>query len=199
MPGTVKKACQDLLKALYGESILEDLNFKDTPSRMAKAFAELLDGERHTKSRCREILQKVDFPTPYRGIILTPKHTAFSMCPHHMLPVIYEITIAYMPQDDGEISAVAGASKLARIADILAHRAVLQETLTDDIVEVITTAIVPKGVAVIIKGVHMCMQSRGVKTTAPYITDLMTGVFIDKTRLRNELMFLINMYGYNNE
>lgn len=199
MPGTVKTACQDLLKALYGESILEDQNFKDTPSRMEKAFVELLDGEKDTILRCSEILQKVDFPTRYKGIILTPKHKTFSMCPHHMLPVLYEITIAYMPQDDGEISAVAGASKLARIADILAHRAVLQETLTSDIVEIIKTALNPKGVAVIIKGIHMCMQSRGVKTTAPYITDLMTGIFVDKTHVRNELMFLINMHGSNNE
>lgn len=193
MPGKITYACQELLIALYGEGILKDPNFKDTPSRMEKAFAEFLDGEINTIPRCKQILQKVDFPTPYTGIILAPKHKTFSMCPHHMLSVKYEITIAYMPASDNKISAVSGASKLARIADILAHRAVLQETLTHDIVTVIQNAITPKGVAVIIKGIHLCMQSRGVKTTAPYVTDLMTGVFVDKPHVRNELMALLNL------
>ncbi len=183
----VEKAAEQLLIAIYGESILDDPNFKDTPHRMAKAYKELLSGEDNTITRARKLLTAVEFPSQYIGIIAVPNHRTFSMCPHHMLPVIYDISIAYMPKNGN----VVGASKLARVIDLLAHRAVLQEALTTDLVDALNT-LNTKGVAVITTGQHMCMQARGVMTRAPYILSKFTGVFVDNEKVRNEFMFLIN-------
>lgn len=181
-------ASEALLKALYGEDILKDPNFTDTPKRMARAYKEMLDGDLNGNifERATLTLKGVSFPTPYKGIILSPKHRTFSMCPHHMLPVIYDVTIAYFPTNQ-----VAGASKLARFTDLLAHRAVLQETFTDDLISGMNSILHPKGVAVFVKGVHMCMQCRGVKTQAPYITQKLSGIFIDNEAVRHELVMML--------
>lgn len=181
-------ASEKLLKALYGENILIDPNFTDTPKRMARAYKEMLDGDLNGNifERANLTLKGVSFPTPYKGIILSPKHRAFSMCPHHMLPVIYDVTIAYFPTQ-----YVAGASKLARFIDLLAHRAILQETFTDDLVSGMNSILHPKGIAVFVKGVHMCMQCRGVKTQAPYVTQKLSGIFIDNKAVRYELVMML--------
>lgn len=190
MNKAVITAAEDLLKALYGEEILEDPNFKDTPRRMSKAFNEILSGEADTFEKARGILCSVEFPTPYSGIIMAPKHRSFSMCPHHMLPVEYETTIAYFPN-----KAVTGASKLVRLIDLLSKRAVLQETFTEDLCFFMKDLLKPKGVAVFVKGIHMCMRCRGVKTRAPFVTQKLDGVFIENDAVRNELMLTMQNGG----
>lgn len=177
---------EELLKALYDKNILDNPNFKDTPKRVAKMFGELLSGEVNTQEKAKEILCKVSFPTTYQGIIMSPNHRSFSMCPHHLAPVEYRITLAYFPD-----KIVTGASKLARLINLLSSRAVLQETLTEDITWYMTKYLKPKGVAVFVKGVHACMRCRGVKTTAPFMTQKLSGIFVDNPAIRNELSLML--------
>ncbi len=182
-------AANHLITSLFGNNIYkDDPNFEGTPLRMAKAFAELLSGVDQTKDQV-EVLFKKTFPSTYNGTISCTNHKTHSMCPHHLLPVNYTISIVYMPKKNG---SVVGASKLGRLADILAHRAVLQETLADDIIKALTSHIDPRGVGVYLKGYHLCMTNRGLKTQGAFETIKFTGIYKDIDRCRNEALFLFN-------
>jgi GTP cyclohydrolase I len=165
----------------------EDENFKDTPSRVARSYEEIFAGGADTEKQIANIL-KTGFPGEgYDEIILVKGIKTFSMCPHHFLPVEYDIDIAYIP---GEDNIVLGISKLPRIAQILSKRPVLQESLTKDIGEALQ-AIKPLGVAVRVSGIHYCMRMRGVKVQSATITSYVTGCFREKPEARAEFFNLI--------
>jgi len=182
---------KEMLVALSSEMGLDisDPNFTDTPQRVAKVFRELLSGEKDTNKQVDEILKKRFPSTGYRGIIFSPNILTYSLCPHHLLPVKYTTALGYIPSDSGY---VLGASKLARIVEVLSHRAVLQERLTTDIVSYLD-AIQPKGVAVVISGEHFCMRARGVKQQATLETSAVTGVFKTIPEARKEFFDLLLM------
>jgi len=185
----VETAAAALLEALFGEEKYKgDENFNGTPQRMANAFSELLSGEMDPAGQIRDLFRK-RFPSTYDGSISCTNHKTYSICPHHLLPVTYTLSIVYMPAKEGY---VIGASKIGRLADILAHRAILQETLVEDIIVSLNTYIKPRGVGVYLKGYHHCMTSRGLKTQGAFETIKFTGVYKDIDRCRNEALFLFN-------
>lgn len=113
------------------------------------------------------------------------------MCPHHLLPVEYDVTIAYLPNI--EHGKYLGVSKLVRIAEIYARMPLLQEAYTYKIANTISEAILPDGVAVIVNGVHFCMRMRGVKNNTSVITSAMLGDFRESSKLQTELFELIKI------
>lgn len=168
---------------------LVDPNFKDTPQRVANTYKELLSGTKDTKKQIDAILEKRFPSTGYRGIIFSPNILTYSLCPHHLLPVKYVTALGYIPSDSG---FVLGASKLARVVEVLSHRAVLQEKFTTDVVNYLD-AIKPKGIAVVVSGEHYCMRARGVKQQATFETSAVTGVFKQIPEARKEFFDLLTM------
>ncbi len=101
--------------------------------------------------------------------------------------LIHLVHIAYIPQ-----GKVLGLSKLARIAEVYSRRLQVQERLTKQVAEAIQQLLFPKGVAVVIECVHMCMVMRGVqKTSAATITSSMSGVFREDAKTREEFFGLV--------
>lgn len=146
------KAVEDLLKAL-GEDITRE-GLKDTPRRVADAFAEFVSGEGQDAG---EHLSKTF--TGAGGELVIEKDIAFSStCEHHLMPFFGKIAIAYIP--DGK---VVGLSKLARTVEVFSKRLQLQERLTLQIAEEIMRCLAPKGVMVVCEAEHTCMTCRGVK------------------------------------
>jgi len=188
MDTKVVAAAEQLLNSLFGERVVTDENFHGTALRIAKAYAEILDGEKDTEKQIETALSK-NFPSSYDESISCTGHIAYSMCPHHLLPVKYKVSIVYMPAKNGY---VVGASKLARLVDILSHRAVLQETLADDIIHALESYLCPRGIGLLLKGNHSCMQMRGVKTQGDFRVLKFTGCYKDIDRCRNEALFLFN-------
>lgn len=181
---------EDSFRSLMEEGLgisLSDPNFKDTPKRVAKAYAEMLSGVYHED--INDILSTAFPAGGYNGIVLAGPFETCSMCPHHFLPVIYEMFVAYIPKDGGKY---LGISKLVRIADILSRRPVLQEQLGVDISNVLAT-LAPQGSAVVIKGIHNCMACRGVKKKAPITTSYIKGCFEKEPAARQELFDLMRM------
>ncbi len=178
-----------VLDGITGKNWRKDPNFKETPERVARAFTEMLSGMENTGEQIDKVLEKT-FPTHYSDMIFSSGIDTISMCPHHLLIVKYKITIAYVPSKGMN---VIGASKLARMAEILSARPVLQEQLTHDIKTALSKRIEPLGVAVIVSGCHQCMQVRGVKQSeATFETSSMSGIFRSQPETRAEFFALLN-------
>ncbi len=156
-----------------------------TPSRVAKALKFLTEGYDQDPE---EILNQALFTTSNDEMVLVRDIEFYSMCEHHMLPIIGRAHVAYIP--DGK---VVGLSKIPRIVNVYARRLQIQEQMTEQIADAILSTIKPKGVAVVIHARHMCMEMRGVqKINSTTVSSALRGLFKKDERTRNEFYSLIN-------
>ncbi len=156
-----------------------------TPSRVAKAFDFLTEGYRQDP---KEILNQALFTSSNDEMVLVRDIEFYSMCEHHMLPIIGRAHVAYIP--DGK---VVGLSKIPRIVNLFARRLQIQEQMTEQIADAISETIKPKGVAVVLHARHMCMEMRGVqKINSTTVSSALRGLFKSDQRTRNEFYNLIN-------
>jgi GTP cyclohydrolase I len=167
---------------------LQDPNFIDTPNRVAKAYVEIFSGLSDTEKQVEEILSAT-FPTTYSQMIVETHLTTFSMCPHHLLPVRYDVSVGYLPSEQGR---VLGLSKLPRLVEVLAHRPILQEELTEQITSQLMRLKNCLGAICVIKGEHLCMHMRGVRQSHGIaITSSVKGVFMEDAAVKEEFFRLI--------
>ncbi len=110
----------------------------------------------------------------------------FSLCEHHLLPMWCDVSIGYITGD-----RVLGLSKFARIAHKFAHQLQLQERLGAQIADEVSAITGSSDVAVVIRGEHLCMSSRGIRTPGIMTTSVMRGVFQDHFETRTEFLRLI--------
>lgn len=170
---------------------IHDSNFIETPQRVAKAYFELFSGLKNTSGQLKKLFE-TSFPScDYDEVILCKNMETYSMCPHHFLPVLYKINIAYMPKANQK---VIGVSKLARLAELFSRQPILQETLTCKITNAINKYLQPQGSACIVEGRHLCIESRGIRKKSTVITSSLTGIFRENLQTRNELLALIKNY-----
>jgi GTP cyclohydrolase I len=112
-------------------------------------------------------------------------------CEHHLLPFFGKCHIAYMPS-----RKIVGLSKLPRLVEMFARRLQVQERLTTQIAQTLNDVLQPRGVAVVIEALHMCMLMRGVeKQNSKAVTSAMLGAFRDNAGTRAEFMELIRARG----
>ena len=155
-----------------------------TPERVAKSYDELLSGYRTDPI---ELLNDAIFDVTYDEMVIVRDIEFYSMCEHHMLPFLGRAHVAYLP--DGK---VIGLSKIPRIVDMFARRLQVQERMTRQIAELIDELLHPKGVAVVVEGLHLCSVMRGVKKhDARMTTSSMSGAF--RTNLSTRQEFLDNI------
>jgi GTP cyclohydrolase I len=108
-------------------------------------------------------------------------------CEHHILPFVGKAHIAYMPR-----KKIVGLSKIPRLVDMFAKRLQVQERLTTQIANALNDALQPRGVAVVMEAIHLCMMMRGVeKQNSKAVTSAMLGAFRDRPETRAEFMELI--------
>ena len=166
------------IKTIVGDLITtmgwdKDVNFENTPERFAK-WLDVYEGL--SKTDVIESIQrhfKAVFPTRNGGLIVQDPIKCFSMCPHHMLLIEYDVYIGYVPEDKA-----IGLSKLSRIAIDLARYPWIQEDYTSELADRLHEGLGCKGVMVICKGIHNCMRARGVKQPETVTTtSSITGVF----------------------
>jgi GTP cyclohydrolase I len=156
-----------------------------TPHRVAKAFAFLTEGYHQDP---KEIMNQALFDTSNDEMVLVRDIEFYSLCEHHMLPIIGRAHVAYIP--DGK---VVGLSKIPRIVNVFARRLQIQEQMTEQIADAISETIKPQGVAVVLHARHMCMEMRGVeKINSTTVSSALRGLFKSDERTRNEFYNLIN-------
>ena len=111
----------------------------------------------------------------------------YSMCEHHLLPIIGKAHVAYIPN-----GKVIGLSKIPRVVNVFARRLQIQEQLTEQIADAINNAINPKGVGVIIEARHMCMEMRGVeKINSKTVTSALRGLFKSNKKTKDEFLSIV--------
>jgi len=170
------------------EHIGEDLNregLQDTPKRVRKAWEFMCGGY---KQNAHEIINQALFTTTNDEMVVVKDIEFYSMCEHHMLPIIGKVHVAYIP--DGK---VVGLSKIPRVVDVFARRLQIQEQLTEQICDAINEAIKPKGVAVVVDARHMCMEMRGVeKICSTTVTSALRGLFKKDKKTKDEFLSIIS-------
>lgn len=179
----ISEAVSTILRALCLDT--EDPNFRGTPERVAKMYLEVFDGVGNHE-QVKDILSTV-FPSKYSGILIHNNMLAFSFCPHHLLPVEYDISLGYISDK------TVGLSKIPRAVELLARRPVLQETFTHEIADMLEEHLEAKGVIVVVKGKHACMRIRGVRTLSDVVvTSDIKGIFKEDFAARAEVMRLLD-------
>jgi GTP cyclohydrolase I len=177
----IRRAIREILLAVGEDPDREGL--RDTPDRVARMYAEVFQGL-HQDPRIH--LKKL-FTQKYDEIVLIKAIRLVSFCEHHLLPVVGQAHIAYVPN-----GKVIGLSKIPRVVDVLAKRPQMQERLTQELADLLMKELDAKGVAVVIEGTHSCMTIRGVnKPDSSFVTSAMRGVFKERLATRTEVMSLI--------
>ena len=152
-----------------------------TPERVAKMYTELLSGYRVDPNK---VVNDALFEVTYDEMVIVRDIEFYSMCEHHMLPFMGRAHVAYLPS-----GRVIGLSKIPRIVDVFAHRLQVQERMTRQIADFINEALMPKGVAVVVEGLHLCTMMRGVKKqNARMTTSAVHGAFRKNIATRQEFL-----------
>jgi GTP cyclohydrolase IA len=141
-----------------------DHNYTDTPERYARALNEMFN---------QPETEWATFEETYSDFILLRGHRMWSLCPHHLLPVHFKVSLAYIPNGQ-----VLGLSKLARLLYDCNSGPLLQEAFTKraiDKIHAICDGV--RGAACLVEGEHSCLSMRGVRSSADFVTYRLDGLF----------------------
>jgi GTP cyclohydrolase I len=180
----IEAAVRDILVAI-GEDPDRD-GLVDTPSRVARMYAEIFAGLREDPGRHLTLT----FAADHDEMVMVKDISLYSMCEHHLLPWHGRAHVAYIPNGEGRIT---GLSKLARLVEGFAHRPQVQERLTTQVADAVQAVLAPAGVLVVVEAEHLCMSMRGVaKPGATTVTSAVRGIFRDNAATRSEAMSFIH-------
>jgi GTP cyclohydrolase I len=172
-----RRAAADLLTALGVDLSAEGT--RDTPRRVAAAYAELLTPVP---------FDATTFPNDggYDELVVATGIPFHSLCEHHVLPFVGVAHVGYLP---GE--RIIGLSKLARVVERFARGLQVQERLTSQVARWLDDELRPRGVGVVVEAEHLCMSLRGVqKPGARTVTSALHGLVRDDLRTREEFLSL---------
>ena len=129
--GRAERAVADLLVALGQD--LDDEHTRDTPRRVAAAYAEMLTPRSFNLTT---------FPNDegYDELVLARDIPFHSLCQHHMLPFKGVAHVGYLPGD-----RILGLSKLARVVELFARGLQVQERLTKQVADWLQDQLAPQG------------------------------------------------------
>lgn len=165
-----------------GETDREGL--AETPKRVVKAWntwfggydqdvAEIIKTFEDGAEGVDEMVIQVDIPF-------------YTHCEHHMAPFWGLASVAYIP--DGK---VLGLSKMNRVVDHFARRLQVQERLTNQVADAMWKHLNPKGVGVLLRARHMCVESRGIQHRGnSTVTSALRGVMKTEPDARAEFLAL---------
>ena len=149
---SVERAIESILGFIGEDPMREGL--RDTPSRVAKLYAELFSGIGQDPA----LFLNTVFDEDHHEPVVVTDISFFSVCEHHLLPFTGYVHVGYMPT-----GKVVGASKLIRVVEVLSKRPQIQERLTSQVADTINDNLDTRAVFVFMSAEHMCMTMRGVK------------------------------------
>jgi len=159
----------------------------ETPKRISNMYKELFRGYDESKKPKVTTFSNNNDGISYDQMIIDTGYF-FSFCEHHMIPFFGEYYFAYIPN-----KKVIGLSKIARLIDYYSAKLQIQERLVKEVVDEIEKICEPLGIALVMKGRHLCKEMRGVKKyNGVMMTSDMRGVFREQSSTRQEFFNLIN-------
>ena len=161
---------------------------KDTPQRIARMWKEIFRG--YDPAQKPKITTFANDMHSTDMVFDTGDY--YSMCEHHMMPFFGKYYFAYIPHPDGRI---LGISKIARVVGYCSARLQLQERLARDIVNMLNEALDGKqlGMAIVMKGTHLCKTMRGVKSRGQMTVSYLSGIYKENDDARREFYKLIDL------
>lgn len=178
----IEEAVRTILREI---GIREDTEvFRNTPRRVYGMYAEIFSGmDDHNEPNI------TSFRNPgYRDILAVRDIPFYSMCEHHLLPIFGTVSIAYLPGEK-----IVGLSKIPRTVKYFASRPQVQEKLTSEIADFLFSRLGAKGVLVMIRARHMCMEMRGARAfRSETISSAIRGVFENHPETKEEALRLLN-------
>jgi GTP cyclohydrolase I len=110
-----------------------------------------------------------------------------SVCRHHLLPFQGRAAVGYQPG-----KSLAGFSGIARLVETLSRRLMIQEELSQQILDHLDSALAPRGAACLIEATHQCMTCRGARQAESIVTTVQVrGIFSRNARRRREVIDLL--------
>lgn len=190
---TDEQARQHIVELL--EYIGENPNregLQGTPDRMLKMFKEIFCGYDPARKPTITTFANGRDGIIYNDMIIDQGYF-YSLCEHHCRTIFGEYYFAYIPHPKGRI---LGLSKIGRVVDYCSSRLQIQERLARDIVnmllESLGTEYPPQGIALVLKGRHMCKESRGARKQGYMISSCLMGDFMHDAATRAEFMRFVN-------
>jgi GTP cyclohydrolase I len=176
---SIRNAVMEIIKGVGEDPEREGL--KNTPDRVSRMYAELLNGYRADPEK---IINGALFNINYDEMVLVRDIEFYSLCEHHMLPFLGRAHVAYLPK-----GKIIGLSKIPRIVEMYARRLQVQERMTRQIADLLQETLEPHGVAVVVEAMHLCSMMRGVKKhDARMTTSAMHGAFRANLATRQEFL-----------
>jgi len=181
----------EVLRLLHVD--LENENVRDTPRRWAESLVTLTSGYDFTDVKKLTTLFKKACSTADDNCqnLVVIGGTYKTLCAHHILPFFGRFIIGYIPE-----RTIIGASKIPRIVEVHMRRLQSQEHLAHDVADTIERILEPRGLAVWMGGVHLCMVMRGVEQESSFMeTNVLRGDFLRDEKTRQEFMSIVNRRG----
>jgi GTP cyclohydrolase I len=181
----------DALRLLHVD--LRDENLVDTPRRWADSLIAMTSGYDFTDVKKLATVFRKACSEADEGCqnLVVLGGTYKTLCAHHILPFFGQFIVGYIPE-----RMIIGASKIPRIVEVHMRRLQSQEHLAHDVADTIEKILEPRGLAVWMGGVHMCMVMRGVEQESSFMeTNVLRGELLRDERTRQEFMSIVNRRG----
>lgn len=172
---------------------LDNENVRDTPRRWAESLVTMTSGYDFTDLKRLTTLFRKACSAADKNCqnLVIIGGTYKTLCAHHILPFFGQFIVGYIPE-----KMIIGASKIPRVVEVHMRRLQSQEHLAHDVADTIEKILEPRGLAVWMGGVHMCMVMRGVEQESSFMeTNVLRGEFLDDERTRQEFMSIVNRRG----
>lgn len=167
---------------------INDPSLSRTPYRVAKMYVnEIFSGLKEDTFPPIRFVEN-NFQHSEKGNLVCVKVNVNSFCEHHFVPFIGTAYIAYIPKDK-----VIGLSKIPRLVKFFSQRPQIQERLTAQIADSLSTLLGTENVAVSISAQHYCMISRGIEDAASWTTtNVLKGDFETDVHTREQFFEAIS-------
>ena len=187
----LEKHLREVLRLLHVD--LENENILDTPRRWAESLVTMTSGYDFTDVRKLTTLFRKACSSAAKECqnMVVLGGTYKTLCAHHILPFFGHFIVGYIPE-----RMIIGASKIPRIVEVHMRRLQSQEHLAHDIADTIEKILEPRGLAVWMGGVHLCMVMRGVEQESSFMeTNVLRGDFLEDEKTRQEFMSIVSRRG----
>ena len=156
----------------------------ETPARVAKAWKHWSSGYHQDPAEVMKAFE--DGAEDYNELIVVRNIPVYSHCEHHLAPFFGRAVIGYLPA-----GKIVGLSKLTRLMECFSKRLQVQERLTMQVANALMEVLEPRAVGVTIRCRHLCMESRGIKTSGEEtVTSAMLGELQTNLAMRTEFLDL---------